>query len=292
MANDLQRAWVRAEEAAKEAERFLEEQRKEAERVLEEKRREAERAAAEAQRIADEAAREAAKIAEEKLREAERATAEAQRIAEEAAKEAARIAEEAKKAAKGELIAAIKDTIDKLKEEIPDPSEQAKQMIDEIETYKEQLESLLEELNPVVLINKALDKAELICEEYINSKMVPIFSPIQLKGLSDAEFSLNGTQINAGLTLYLVLGDFEGDFRKDFIKNITVNVEIDLADLRLPDPLPTPVINDGNFNVEDEIKRRLEEERDRIIEELVIVIVDSYMPVFIVIDKFKDLLKI
>lgn len=211
---------------------------------------------------------------------------------EELEEEARRLARELADAAKAKLVEEAQNAINELRNQIPDPTAQASEMIAEIENYKEQLNSLLEQMNPVALINKALDKAEQICEEYIDSKMVQVFEPLHLKGKSDAEFSLNGTKINAGLTLYLVLGDFEGDFRNNFIKNITVNVELDLADLRLPDPLPTPVINDGNFNVEDEIKRRLEEERDRIIQELVIVIADSYMPVFTVIDKFKDLLKI
>ncbi|MGG0052158.1 hypothetical protein [Bacillus atrophaeus] len=197
-----------------------------------------------------------------------------------------------KTAVKDKLTEVATSAINDLRSQIPDPREQASQMIAEIESYREQLDSMLDQLNPLALINKALDKAEKICEEYIDSKMVQVFNPIHLKGLSDAEFSLNGTKINAGLTLYLVLGDFEGDFRNNYIKNITANLEIDLANLQFPRPFPTPVLNDGNFNVEDEIKRRFEREQARIIEELGIVMADSYMPVFTVIDKFKGLLKI
>lgn len=210
---------------------------------------------------------------------------------EELEEQARRLAKELADAAKAKLVEDVHNAINDLKNQIPNPTEQAGKMIAEIESYKEQLNSLLDQMNPVALLNKALDKAEQISEEYIDSKMVQVFEPLHLKGKSDVEFSLDGNKINGSVSLYLVLEDFNGDFTQQYLKSLTITGEIDLSnltDIHLSDP----VLHDGNINIQEEIKNRIEEKQAEIISGLTQAVIDSYLPIFTVINRFKEIMKI
>lgn len=193
-------------------------------------------------------------------------------------------------AVKDKIITVATNAIENLKSSIPDPSDLTQKMVDEITSYKDQLENLLQQLDPAVLINKALDNGEVVCEEYINSKMAQVVSSLPLQGVSDVEFTLNGTKINAGLTLYLTLADFEGNFSNSYIVNLTSNVEVNIVNPVLPNPFPEPAINKGNLY--EEMKNTIEKEKQKILEGVSKAIIDSYFPVFTVVDKFKGLLQI
>lgn len=210
---------------------------------------------------------------------------------EELEEQARRLAKELAEAAKAKLVETAENAINDLRNQIPDPTEQARQMIDEIESYKQQLNSLLEQMNPVVLLNKALDKAEQISEEYIDSKMVQVFEPLHLKGKSDVEFSLDGNKINGSVSLYLVLEDFNGDFTQKFLKSLTITGEVDLSNLNDID-ISDPVLHDGNIDIQEEIKSRIEEQEAEIISGLTQAVIDSYLPIFTVINRFKEMMKI
>ncbi|QLI78743.1 hypothetical protein [Bacillus pumilus] len=245
-----------------------------------------------ARRLAEQAERE--RIAAQQ--EADKKIQEERRRAEEKAKkeaaEAIQRAEEIKKEAKSNLVSIVNDSIDKLKEEIiTNATEPARQMIAEIESYKNNLEQLLDDLKPENIIKKALDKAEHISEEYIDSKMVQVFEPLHLKGKSDVKFSLNGTKVNVGVSLYLVLEDFNGDFTQQYLKSLTIEGEIDLSNLN-DRHLSNPVLHDGNINIQEEIKNRIEEKQAEIISGLTQAVIDSYFPIFTVINKFKEIMKI
>ncbi|MGQ8969967.1 hypothetical protein [Bacillus altitudinis] len=245
-----------------------------------------------ARRFAEQADREriaAQKAADKKIQE------EKQRAEEKARKDAAEAkhrADEIKKEAKSNLVSIVNDSIDKLKEEIiTNATEPARQMIAEIESYKNNLEQLLDDLKPENIIKKALDKAEQISEEYIDSKMVQVFEPLHLKGKSDVEFSLDGNKINGSVSLYLVLEDFNGDFTQKFLKSLTITGEVDLSNLNDID-ISDPVLHDGNIDIQEEIKSRIEEQKAEIISGLTQAVIDSYLPIFTVINRFKEIMKI
>lgn len=210
---------------------------------------------------------------------------------EELEEKARKLAKDMADAAKAKLVETAQNAINELKNQIPDPTEQARQMIAEIESYKNNLEQLLDDLKPENIIKKALDKAEHISEEYIDSKMVQVFEPIHLKGKSDVKFSLNGTKVNVGVSLYLVLEDFNGDFTQQYLKSLTIEGEIDLSNLN-DRHLSNPVLHDGNINIQEEIKNRIEEKQAEIISGLTQAVIDSYFPIFTVINKFKEIMKI
>ncbi|WP_224928381.1 hypothetical protein [Bacillus safensis] len=210
---------------------------------------------------------------------------------EELEQQAKRQAQKLTDAVKAKLVETAQNAINELRNQIPDPTEQARQMIAEIESYKEQLNSLLEQLNPVALLNKALDKAEQISEEYIDSKMVQVFEPLHLKGKSDVECSLDGNKINGSVSLYLVLEDFDGDFTQKFLKSLSITGEVDLSNLNDID-ISDPVLHDGNIDIQEEIKSRIEKQQEEIISGLTEAVIDSYLPIFTVINNFKEMMKI
>ncbi|MGG5181392.1 hypothetical protein ACQYAC_19235 [Bacillus sp. MM09(2025)] len=213
---------------------------------------------------------------------------------EELEEQARKLAKDLADATKAKLVETAQNAINDLRNQIPDPTEQARQMIAEIESYKEQLNSLLEQMNPVALINKALDKAEQISEAYIDSKMVEVFQSFEtlhLKAKSNVDFSLDGTKINGSVSLYLVFEDFNGDFTQQYLKSLTTTVEIDLSnlqDIHLPEPVP----HDGNINIEKEIMNNINARKTEIILGLTEAVTDSYLPIFTVINKFKEIMKI
>ncbi|MED1174353.1 hypothetical protein ABE094_20855 [Bacillus inaquosorum] len=201
-----------------------------------------------------------------------------------------RIANEIKKqirqAAKSELISVASDAIKDLRSQVPDPKEVEEKMIAEIESYKDQLDSLLEQLDPFTLINKALDDAENIMEEYIDSNL--LFESLKLKGISEVNISLDGTKVKVECGVYLVF--WEASNYDQYLKNVMFAVEFDLSNPSVE--LPTLDFNDGNIDVQDEMQRMLEEKKDEILSAITQAFIQSYFPAFTVINKFKDLLKL
>ncbi|WNF51980.1 ATP synthase F0 subunit B [Bacillus sp. SG20001] len=264
---EVRRKEEEAQRLAEQAERKLMEAKREIDKKIQEEK---EQAAKEAKRLEDEARQKAKKLEDE----------------------ARQKAEELKKIAKSNLVSRVNDSIDKLKEElIADATEPARQMIEEIESYKNNLEQLLDDLKPENIIKKALDKAEHISEEYIDSKMVQVFEPLHLKGKSDVECSLDGNKISGSVSLYLVLEDFNGDFTQKFLKSLSITGEVDLSNLSDID-ISDPVLHDGNIDIQEEIKSRIEEQQEEIISGLTEAVIDSYLPIFTVINKFKEIMKI
>ncbi|MGG4419220.1 hypothetical protein ABEW83_10325 [Bacillus subtilis] len=196
------------------------------------------------------------------------------------------IKKQIRQAAKAELISVASDAIKDLRSQVPDPKEVEERMMAEIESYKDQLESLLEQLDPFALINKALDDAESIMEEYIDSNL--LFESLKLKGLSEVNFSLDGTKVKVDCGVYLVF--WEVSTFDQYLKNVMFSAEFDLSNPSVE--LPTLDFNDGNINVQEEMQRMLEEEKDEILSAITQAFIQSYFPAFTVINKFKDLLKL
>lgn len=204
--------------------------------------------------------------------------------------EIARSLEEAlKRATKNKLTEGAQVAINNLKNSVPNPVEIAGKMIAEIESYSNQLETLLEQLNPMTLINKAIDDAEKIIEDYLNSHLN--FESVKLKGLSDINITLDGTNVSVNSGVYLVFKDAT-NFDK-YLSNFVFTVECDITNPLDYTINPNPLtLGDSNIDLQDEVKKTINEKKGDLIAELTLRITECYFPPLGVIKSFMDLLKL
>ncbi|MCM3365318.1 hypothetical protein QLH48_05085 [Bacillus safensis] len=204
--------------------------------------------------------------------------------------EIARSLEEAlKRATKNKLTEGAQAAINNLKNSVPNPVEIAGEMIAEIESYSNQLETLLEQLNPMTLINKAIDDAEKIIKNYLDSHLN--FEIVKLKGLSDINITLDGTKITVASGVCLVFN--EAANCNQYLKKFNFIVECDITNILSykisPDPLE---LSDGNIDIEEKIKEDINKNKNALGLELSRKILECYFPPLGVIKSFMDLLKL
>ncbi|MCV0026925.1 hypothetical protein [Bacillus sp. XT-2] len=192
-------------------------------------------------------------------------------------------------AVKDKIVTVATNAIESLRSSVPDPSDFAQKMVAEIESYKNQLETLLEQLNPSVLINKALDDAEKIIEAYLDSHLN--FEMVNLKGLSDINITLDGTKVSVNSGVYLVLKDATNF--DQYLSNFVFTVECDITNPLNYTINPNPLaLGDSNIDLQDEVKKTINEKKGELIAELTLKITECYFPPLKVIKSFMDLLKL
>ena len=244
-----------------------------------------------ARKKAEEAAEAAKKRAEEEAKAAAEAAAKAARRAEEEAKKAAKRAEEeailrAEQAAKALQEEANKLISDKVNSAIGSFVQQAKDIGDnaqelakQIEEVQKELESLKELANINKLKEKILEKAEELSEEYLKSKLEPFQEQINLITIPDVELNLSDTTLNIDLLIYFLLPeDEEKASRESAIATITTNLKQNITKLKLPNVSANLNINkDG---IQDVIEKRIEEEKNKLIQAFFATFFSEYVTVF------------
>ncbi|HIG0362332.1 TPA: hypothetical protein ACX96Z_004007 [Clostridium sporogenes] len=283
------KASEKAKEASEAARKKAEEAAEAAKKRAEEEAKAAAEAAAKAARRAEEEAR---KVAEEELKRQAEAVAEAARRAEEEAKKAAKRAEEeeailrAEQAAKALQEEANKLISDKVNSAIGSFVQQAKDIGDnaqalakQIEEVQKELESLKELANINKLKEKILEKAEGLSEEYLKSKLEPFQEQINLITIPDVELNLSDTTLNIDLLIYFLLPeDEEKASRESAIATITTNLKQNITKLKLPNVSANLNINkDG---IQDVIEKRIEEEKNKLIQAFFATFFSEYVAVF------------
>ncbi|EHN13392.1 hypothetical protein [Clostridium sporogenes] len=282
------KASEKAKEASEAARKKAEEAAEAAKKRAEEEAKAAAEAAAKAARRAEEEAR---KVAEEELKRQAEAVAEAARRAEEEAKKAAKRAEEeailrAEQAAKALQEEANKLISDKVNSAIGSFVQQAKDIGDnaqelakQIEEVQKELESLKELANINKLKEKILEKAEELSEEYLKSKLEPFQEQINLITIPDVELNLSDTTLNIDLLIYFLLPeDEEKASRESAIATITTNLKQNITKLKLPNVSANLNINkDG---IQDVIEKRIEEEKNKLIQAFFATFFSEYVTVF------------
>lgn len=282
------KASEKAKEASEAARKKAEEAAEAAKKGAEEEAKAAAEAAAKAARRAEEEAR---KVAEEELKRQAEAVAEAARRAEEEAKKAAKRAEEeailrAEQAAKALQEEANKLISDKVNSAIGSFVQQAKDIGDnaqelakQIEEVQKELESLKELANINKLKEKILEKAEELSEEYLKSKLEPFQEQINLITIPDVELNLSDTTLNIDLLIYFLLPeDEEKASRESAIATITTNLKQNITKLKLPNVSANLNINkDG---IQDVIEKRIEEEKNKLIQAFFATFFSEYVAVF------------
>lgn len=280
--------WKKIKKAADKASEKAKEAAEAAKKRAEEEAKAAAEAAAKAARRAEEEAR---KVAEEELKRQAEAVAEAARRAEEEAKKAAKRAEEeailrAEQAAKALQEEANKLISDKVNSAIGSFVQQAKDIGDnaqalakQIEEVQKELESLKELANINKLKEKILEKAEELSEEYLKSKLEPFQEQINLITIPDVELNLSDTTLNIDLLIYFLLPeDEEKASRESAIATITTNLKQNITKLKLPNVSANLNINkDG---IQDVIEKRIEEEKNKLIQAFFATFFSEYVAVF------------
>ncbi|PRS71015.1 hypothetical protein C6Y03_18655 [Bacillus sp. LNXM65] len=202
---------------------------------------------------------------------------------------ARRLEEALKRATKNKLTEGAQAAINNLKNSVPNPVEIAGKMIAEIESYSNQLETLLEQLNPVTLINKALDDAEKIIEAYLDSNLN--FEMVNLKGLSDINITLDGTKVSVNSGVYLVFKDATNF--DQYLSNFVFTVECDITNPLDYTISPNPLaLGDSNIDLQEKIKEDINNKGEALAFEVTRKIAECYCPPLGVIKSFMDLLKL
>ncbi|MDR7909396.1 hypothetical protein [Bacillus velezensis] len=191
-------------------------------------------------------------------------------------------------AVKDKIITVATNAIDNLENSIPEPSDLAQEMVDEIESYKDQFDNLLQQLDPSVLINKALDDAENIIEGYLDSHLN---FEMDLKGLSDINITLDGTKVTVDSGVYLVFDD--ADNFDQYLSKFVFKVECDITNPSSHTISPDPLKLEGsNIDVQEEVMKTINEQKNELIKKLTVEITECYFPPLEVIKTFIDLLKL
>lgn len=248
-----------------------------AKKRAEEEAKVAAEAAAKAARRAEEEAR---KVAEEELKRQAEAVAEAARRAEE---EAILRAEQAAKALQEEANKLISDKVNSaigsFVQQAKDIGDNAQELAKQIEEVQKELESLKELANINKLKEKILEKAEKLSEEYLKSKLEPFQEQINLITIPDVELNLSDTTLNIDLLIYFLLPeDEEKASRESAIATITTNLKQNITKLKLPNVSANLNINkDG---IQDVIEKRIEEEKNKLIQAFFATFFSEYVAVF------------
>ena len=203
---------------------------------------------------------------------AQRAEEEAILRAEQAAKA---LQEEANKLISDKVNSAIGSFVQQAK----DIGDNAQALAKQIEEVQKELESLKELANINKLKEKILEKAEELSEEYLKSKLEPFQEQINLITIPDVELNLSDTTLNIDLLIYFLLPeDEEKASRESAIATITTNLKQNITKLKLPNVSANLNINkDG---IQDVIEKRIEEEKNKLIQAFFATFFSEYVAVF------------
>ncbi|HBJ2611868.1 TPA: hypothetical protein LA742_000268 [Clostridium botulinum] len=207
----------------------------------------------------------------------------AAKAAQRAEEEAILRAEQAAKALQEEVNKLISDKVNSaigsFVQQAKDIGDNAQALAKQIEEVQKELESLKELANINKLKEKILEKAEELSEEYLKSKLEPFQEQINLITIPDVELNLSDTTLNIDLLIYFLLPeDEEKASRESTIATITTNLKQNITKLKLPNVSANLNINkDG---IQDVIEKRIEEEKNKLIQAFFATFFSEYVAVF------------
>lgn len=184
------------------------------------------------------------------------------------------------KAARDKLTSEINNAFDEVKNSVPNPSDEAKKMLNKLEELRQQIKDFLDVKG---LLEKAIKEAERLCEEYLKSKLIPIEQAIPVKSFPEVELTLNESSIKCDVVVYFVEANYTGDKpQEDFLAKISASIEQSITNLSLP----TILVDSTLGNIEDRIKNEIESQKQALIEGMLAALFGDYLMVF---NKFKDI---
>ncbi|RAS89616.1 hypothetical protein A3863_10375 [Priestia endophytica] len=242
--------------------------------------------------LARRARREAEAVARRLEEERKRLEEETRRAMEEAARKVTEEAEAAARALKEQANRVIIDQVNNainsfsqnISSEITNLSETGKQLVNKIEEAKEELEKLQELFDLNKLKQKILEKAEELSEEYLKSKLTA-FDQLKLSAVPDVELELDNSSLKVDLYIYLLPLEYKGQTpQTDSFVTIESHLVQSITVLKVPDVNAKLKFNQEN--VENDIKERIESEKDKLIQAFFATFFSEYVAVFNQLKKY------
>lgn len=171
--------------------------------------------------------------------------------------------------------------IENVASQVPDPTKEARKiMIDKIKEIEKELNNLVSSLNPLAVLKKALNEAELLCEGYLDPKIQNVVQPLGFKGVSDVNLNLEGNKIKFDLDLYF---SREENVKSNYLIKLNFHIEQSITELSIPQ-FSEPIIDN---RADDQLLQQINEKKEEMVEGLLMTLFGDYLLVF---QKFKDLL--
>ncbi|HFR4221497.1 hypothetical protein [Bacillus sp. A260] len=190
------------------------------------------------------------------------------------------IAEKLKKAAEDKIRKSVDDAFNNIKNQFPDINQEKQNMLNKLEEIKNQFTDFL---NVNTLIEKAINEAEKLCEEYLKSKLSSIEQAIPVISYPDVELQLNGKTLHCNVLVYFVEANYQGNApQNDFIVKIEVTLEQSISNLSPPDITVEPQFG----NVDDRIRQEIENQKQALIQGMITALFSDYLTVF---NKFREI---
>ncbi|MGG0822239.1 hypothetical protein ABE099_05125 [Paenibacillus turicensis] len=190
------------------------------------------------------------------------------------------IREALEKAARDKLTKEINNAFDEVRNSVPNPSDEAKKMLNQLEELKKQIKDFFDVKG---LLEKAIKEAEGLCEEYLKSKLIPIEQAIPVKSIPEVKLTLNENSIKCDVVVYFVETNYTGNKpQEDFLTKISAFIEQIITNLSVP----TVLVNTTLGNIEDRIKNEIESQKQALIEGMLAALFGDYLMVF---NKFREI---
>lgn len=190
------------------------------------------------------------------------------------------IREALEKAARDKLTKEINNAFDEVRNSVPNPSDEAKKMLNQLEELKKQIKDFFDVKG---LLEKAIKEAEGLCEEYLKSKLIPIEQAIPVKSIPEVKLTLNENSIKCDVVVYFVETNYTGNKpQEDFLTKISASIEQIITNLSVP----TVLVNTTLGNIEDRIKNEIESQKQALIEGMLAALFGDYLMVF---NKFREI---
>lgn len=166
-----------------------------------------------------------------------------------------------------------------------------KQYAEAIGRVKDFINNLNELLNIKKLIQKILDQAETMLEDYLREKLC-FLKTVESKGEPDIEISLDDTTLQFEMYIYVVKDCYTGvDYKGECYLELSLNIE---QDITTPKPKADFKMKFYDERIKADLKERLEkkmnEEKDKLAEELVTALFSDYLTVFKQFKEYLDLI--
>ncbi|WP_277714230.1 hypothetical protein [Bacillus atrophaeus] len=171
--------------------------------------------------------------------------------------------------------------IENVASQVPDPTKEARKiMIDKIKEIEKELNNFVSSLNPLVVLKKALNEAELLCEGYLDPKIQTVVQPLGFKGVSDVNLNLEGNKIKFDLDLYF---SREENAKSNYLIKLNFHIEQSITELSIPQ-FSDPIIDN---RADEQLLQQINDKKEEMVEGLLMTLFGDYLLVF---QKFKDLL--
>lgn len=181
---------------------------------------------------------------------------------------------------------------------IPTPEELLEKLRKEAESeltnagkqFLDEIKEKLSIVDPNELKKEIIKKAEGLCEDYLRSKL-DFLPPLGVKGVPRVSLDFDGTTVKFQIDIFVLLADkSDSSFETEWMVKLTINASQNIAKIEVPE-LNMNIEGNSNYPQDkvDEAKRELEAKKTVLINELIIKVLEDYMPPLRIINEVRKI---